>query len=206
MIVDAVKTFALFIIMIFTILNYYKDERRIIIYNILYNNVKNEPVNNEQKTSIDVRDTVKINYNKSLFRNEEDIILFCKYIKTQSNDVLTTKGLTDQIFVIQVMFNRMKDNKCNWREYYNNPKINSSRTISLMRSHKLIVKFKPESNRVDKEILNNVNKVIYNEVDSSLIIPGNLMYFHSYNKRYINGSCWKKDKYYTTVLHHFFLK
>ena len=154
------------------------------------------------------KDITPINKKSKYFKDENDILLFAKYVKTQSNDVFTTDGFIDNLFVIQVLLNRLEDNKCNWLEYYNNPKINSSKTIRLMRAHKLIVRFNPETNRVDREILNNVNKAIYGGIDSQYIVPKNLMYFHSYKNKFLNidKDIWNKYNYYTTVRHHFFLK
>lgn len=137
------------------------------------------------------------------FSTEEDIILFCKYIKTQSNDVLTTKGLTDQIFVIQVMFNRMKDNKCNWREYYNNNSINCSNTIKKMKKGKR-VKFNL-SNKKDSILYENVLNIVNNTFDKQYLLEEDVLYFHS-NKRIYGNSPWLKEKYLFTIKHHFFKK
>ncbi len=137
------------------------------------------------------------------FESEDDIILFCKYIKTQSNDPLTTKGLTDQLFVIQVMFNRMKQNECNWKEYYRNNQINCSNTIKKMKSGFKKVSF-DLSNRKDSILFENVNLILDGKLEKQYHLTEDIQYFHSNKTICSNKTPWKKEKYLFTVKHHFF--
>jgi hypothetical protein len=49
----------------------------------------------------------------NLFYSDSELISFVKYIKTQSNDLTTTKGNIDNYLVIQVMLNRLIHNQVN---------------------------------------------------------------------------------------------
>jgi len=49
----------------------------------------------------------------NLFYSDSELISFVKYIKTQSNDLTTTKGNIDNYLVIQVMLNRLIYNRVN---------------------------------------------------------------------------------------------
>ena len=71
-------------------------------------------------------------YNKQFFRNEEDFVLFIKYIKTQQN----TYG-KDCEAVIMTMLNRMRHHTCDWNTYYNTRSINNSNSIRLMKKNVL---------------------------------------------------------------------
>jgi hypothetical protein len=140
----------------------------------------------------------------TLITNKE-LLLFCKYIKTQSNDPFSTKGYKDQIYVIQVMLNRLYKNNVTWTQYYNNPKVNCSQTIKRMKSKRLNISFNIEKSSTDFQTHCNVMDVLNGRIEPEFVLPKNILYFHSHNRPYLSkNGMWSKKNHYCTVIHKFF--
>jgi hypothetical protein len=129
-----------------------------------------------------IRDTVSFTKSKQVsskyFNNVNDIILFVRYIKTQSH------GLNmDNWAVMKTIFNRMDDYRCTWREYYDYKRYNHSESISKMKHNPNKVKFNFNI-KGDRELF-------FRAIDASLgnypeeikeNIPSNILYFESFPK------------------------
>ena len=72
-------------------------------------------------------DTIYTPEKNKYFFSFDDVILFVAYLKTQSNRLDD-----DNWSVIHTLFNRLNKHKVGWREYFNTPSINNSRTIRGM--------------------------------------------------------------------------
>lgn len=201
-----------------------------IISNKMIDTTKNE--NNAVKTqNIELYDKDKFGDKSSMIRldkpnnfndyhffmDEEELILFCKYIKSQSRINLNDESsLLDNLLVIQVMFNRLVENECTWLRYWNNQKINNSKSIKLMKLNKLRITFDIRL-KEDRLLYNRVKQISSGDYSvikedypyDNVIIPANVLYFESFKRSPNRGVHKKKNMFngYFTVntKHKFYL-
>lgn len=151
------------------------------------------------------------------FMNDEELILFCKYIKSQSRINLNDESsLLDNLLVIQVMFNRLVKYETSWRRYYDNQSINNSKSIKLMKLKKLVVNFDLRL-KEDRLLYNRVKQISVGDYSvikedypyDDVILPANVLYFESFKRSPNRGVHKKKNMFngYFTVntKHKFYL-
>jgi len=135
-------------------------------------------------------DTVTVT---ALNHSIDDIVSFCKYIKTQQND---PKQYVDMVHVIGVMVNRVNKTGLKWSAFTHSPKANSS-TIRRLVSNQLTIKF-DTSNYNDRFIYEQVE--LYLSGRHEIEVPPNLLMFE--NCKGTPPSCFKN--FYKRFTHRFY--
>ena len=127
-----------------------------------------------------IRDTLY--YTKSgkvtsrYFNSVDDIILFVRYIKTQSNRLDM-----DNWAVMKTMFNRMRDKGCTWHEYFVNQRYNCSVSIQRMKKNPSMVTFNFANDTDRKLFFRAINASLGNYPEEiRRNIPPNTLYFESF--------------------------
>lgn len=140
-------------------------------------------------------DTVYIQEKNKYFFSFDDVLLFVAYLKTQSNRLDD-----DNWSVIHTLFNRLNKQNVGWREYFNTPSINNSRTIRRM---------------LEGEVHSYVD--LYDEYDQRLIqrvldaywgynptnCPSDVLYFESF-KHSPNRGVFLKSRIWKEYRHKFY--
>lgn len=136
--------------------------------------------------------------------NEESMITFIKYVKTQSNRLNTANDEKDVYAVIQTIYNRLEYKECTWDEYYNSPKLNNSKSIKLMKSGKLRKRFSFKNKKDTKmyRIAYNCNMDL---IDEKYKIPKDILYFESFSNPPDKGPHLMKN-FYVKYRHRFYKK
>lgn len=134
----------------------------------------------------------------------DNLILFVKYIKTQSNHIDTELGKTDVYYVIQTMINRMRSNGVDWATYYKCQRINNSQSIQRMKNGSLKPGFNIDSKH-DKEITMMVYAALYSQLPDKYRIDNDVLYFHSFGASY-NRSPHSRNKLNVIARHRFYCK
>lgn len=138
------------------------------------------------------------------FRNISDIILFCKYLKTQSSHFHTDVWERDAWAVCQSMLNRLHIYNCTWKQYLATPSINHSSTI-----RRRVHLTKPFNINVkeDQKLFEMVMLCISGQVPKKFKIPHNIGAFESHpyipnRAPHYRDSLWSKKGY--TTKHKFY--
>ena len=139
----------------------------------------------------------------NFFNDSSDLILFCKYIKSQSRINLNDESsLLDNLLVIQVMFNRLVEYETSWRRYYDNQSINNSKSIKLMKLKKLVINFDLRL-KEDRLLYNRVKQISVGDYSvikedypyDNVILPANVLYFESFKCSPNRGVHKKKNMF-----------
>ena len=155
------------------------------------------------KSSCDKINIVNNFNDYNFFNDSSDLILFCKYIKSQSRINLNDESsLLDNLLVIQVMFNRLVENECTWRRYYDNQSINNSKSIKLMKLKKLVINFDLRL-KEDRLLYNRVKQISVGDYSvikedypyDNVILPANVLYFESFKRSPNRGVHKKKNMF-----------
>lgn len=138
------------------------------------------------------RDTIYIEEKNKYFHSFDDVILFVAYLKTQSGRLDD-----DNWTVIHTLFNRMNKHKVGWREYFNTPSINNSRTIRRMikGSVKSYVDLQDE---VDLRMIQRVLNAYFGFNPTNC--PPDVLYFESFKHSpnrgvFLKSNLWKEYRH-----------
>lgn len=137
-------------------------------------------------------DTVYLPEKTKYFYSFDDIILFVAYLKTQSNQFDE-----DNWTVIHTLFNRLDKHNVGWREYFNRPTINNSRTIRRIIDGKIKSYVNLYDNRDQRLIQRVIDAYLgYNPTRC----PKNILYFeshkHSPNRGvFLKSNIWKEYRH-----------
>lgn len=136
------------------------------------------------------------------FKSSEDIILFVRYIKTQSGRLDM-----DNWAVIKTMMNRLERKQVSFREYYGHQSINNSNSILRMKRGTLKIGFSWEEpkdvkiyERVVQALLGNYPK----EIDKK--IGKDVLFFESFPKTWNlkPKGCFDRNKIVASYRHEFY--
>lgn len=134
--------------------------------------------------------------------DEDEMINFIKYIKTQSSTLTSERYKADVYFVIQTMYNRLRHKKCSWKQYYNNQSLNNSQSIKRLKNGSLRKYFDWDDVN-DKELYNIAYACNTGTISDKYRIPDDILYFESH-KVAPNRGPHLMSKFYKKKRHRFY--